>query len=788
MKLRYLLLLLFATQALAQSATISGTVTDTDSQLWFGGTWGYEFYPNPSYPNLSSYYVGNVPLSTYYTKPITGQMDATLGTFTMNNLIQNNLISPSGSQWTLKFCPQASSGCGSFLITMNVPSITGSTIINGITFNALITSRITAPRFEAVAGAFGYSDLEASGGNQLVAGSTYWNVTQACQRYYVAFPPGWSCGGGGGSRGAVSGQAANTIPLGTSSTVIGNQSHITDNGATVASSEPLTAPSMTGAHYDTGGAVFNGKAYGATGKGSTDDISSINAAIAALNTAGRGALFFPEGTYYTAACNFTTISAQVTIFGVGASNEWYSSPNSQINCASTTANLFTLAAYAKTVRDMGFHNTNGGTIGTSTAGAAIYVVTTNPLGRTNIENSSFYGFYDGVYESVGSAWHITGNHFLNQTRYCVNVNNTVVTDDGDWVIAQNYFGNTTNSSSPTQAAIAILGSGGAKIHHNKINAWFVDGIYQNATGSSQTLIQDNDIENVTRYAINMTSTWPMVMIEDNYIAGAANEPDIYFGAIVGNVIITGNLLETYATGAMTQYAVQFPSAGMTFTAVTNNVVNAFFAGQVNYGPYATPPYLQIGCGDSSCNDSPTLRLYSQVTGSSFYSQIVSSWAGNGLTFNLPRTLSGKGYHFQDSGTTDLFVIDSASGAGTFKGGISSQAATEDDGIGNASWKGNTFQLGCTASTCGNNVTLTFGSYVAGTGAVTNGITSSWAGDGIDFTLPRNLQGKGYYFKNNGGSATPVFFDATAPNGSFQVQQTYGQVNIGQMESYTIGTA
>ncbi|HEY4799545.1 MAG TPA: hypothetical protein VII99_10755, partial [Bacteroidia bacterium] len=253
-------------------------------------------------------------------------------------------------------------------------------------------------------------------------------------------------------------------------------------------------------------------------------------------------------------------------------------------------------------------------------------------------------------------------------------------------------------------------------------------------------------------------------------------------------IITGNLLETYATGAMTQYAVQFPSAGMTFTAVTNNVVNAFFAGQVNYGTYATPPYLQIGCGDSSCNDSPTLRLYSQVTGSSFYSQIVSSWAGNGLTFNLPRTLSGKGYHFQDSGTTDLFVIDSASGAGTFKGGISSQAATEDDGIGNASWKGNTFQLGCTASTCGNNVTLTFGSYVAGTGAVTNGITSSWAGDGIDFTLPRNLQGKGYYFKNNGGSATPVFFDATAPNGSFQVQQTYGQVNIGQMESYTIGTA
>lgn len=45
---------------------------------------------------------------------------------------------------------------------------------------------------------------------------------------------------GSGSSGTVSGQAANVIPLGTSATVIGNQSHLSDNGTTVSSSLPFS--------------------------------------------------------------------------------------------------------------------------------------------------------------------------------------------------------------------------------------------------------------------------------------------------------------------------------------------------------------------------------------------------------------------------------------------------------------------------------------------------------------------------------------------------------------------
>lgn len=45
------------------------------------------------------------------------------------------------------------------------------------------------------------------------------------------------------------------------------------------------------------GQVFNVKAYGATGNGSTDDSSAVQAAINAATAAGGGTVYFPSGTY-----------------------------------------------------------------------------------------------------------------------------------------------------------------------------------------------------------------------------------------------------------------------------------------------------------------------------------------------------------------------------------------------------------------------------------------------------------------------------------------------------------
>lgn len=57
-------------------------------------------------------------------------------------------------------------------------------------------------------------------------------------------------GGGGGGSGTVSGQANGVIPLGTTATSITQQSHLSDNGTTVSSSEPLA---VTGALSATAG-------------------------------------------------------------------------------------------------------------------------------------------------------------------------------------------------------------------------------------------------------------------------------------------------------------------------------------------------------------------------------------------------------------------------------------------------------------------------------------------------------------------------------------------------------
>jgi hypothetical protein len=63
-------------------------------------------------------------------------------------------------------------------------------------------------------------------------------------------------------------------------------------------------------------AVFNVRDYGATGDGHSDDSPALERAVAALNAAGGGELFFPAGTYLHSG--EITVSGQVTVSGAGA--------------------------------------------------------------------------------------------------------------------------------------------------------------------------------------------------------------------------------------------------------------------------------------------------------------------------------------------------------------------------------------------------------------------------------------------------------------------------------------
>lgn len=186
MRMRFFVLgLLFclATVLHSQSTSVTGTVTDNDSILWTYGTVTADFLVNPNYPNIASYTNNGVPLSP-------GSVHQTVslgagGSFGLS-LYDNTQTSPFGSQWKLTICPNASAPCG-ILIT----GIAGTSQ----DLSTAIDAAISAPRFKPVSGTYGYADVEAS--IQLLPGSTYYNVTSTCPRFYSG--SAWACASGGGT-------------------------------------------------------------------------------------------------------------------------------------------------------------------------------------------------------------------------------------------------------------------------------------------------------------------------------------------------------------------------------------------------------------------------------------------------------------------------------------------------------------------------------------------------------------------------------------------------------------
>lgn len=73
-------------------------------------------------------------------------------------------------------------------------------------------------------------------------------------------------------------------------------------------------------------AVYNVKDYGAVGDDSTDDTASINLALAAVATAGKGALYLPAGTYRVNSTLYVDTD-KIRIYGDGAASVLKAKPN-----------------------------------------------------------------------------------------------------------------------------------------------------------------------------------------------------------------------------------------------------------------------------------------------------------------------------------------------------------------------------------------------------------------------------------------------------------------------------
>lgn len=121
------------------------------------------------------------------------------------------------------------------------------------------------------------------------------------------------------------------------------------NGSSTASFQAFTQ-SGTGAVARTwqskAADIVSVKDFGATGNGSTDDLASINSAVAAVNSSGA-ALYFPAGTYKVSAAINTITANGVRVYGDGR----YSSI---IAINSATGNTMTLTGQYSNIEDMAF--------------------------------------------------------------------------------------------------------------------------------------------------------------------------------------------------------------------------------------------------------------------------------------------------------------------------------------------------------------------------------------------------------------------------------------------------
>lgn len=217
-----LALTLCASWSYAQNTTITAAVVDSDGTTWANGTWSIQFNYATGYPNLSSYKLNGASLNPSVVNQ-KGTLDAS-GNLSVT-VYDSSLITPVGSGWVLTVCPQATSQCGQYQFS----TAGASNNISGA-----LTATIPAPRFIAKSGTYGYADIEAT--IQLSIGATYWNVTSSGSRCYSGTV--WAtCSGSGGT--GISGQASGVVPLASTSTTIGAQSHISESGGVDTITQPL---------------------------------------------------------------------------------------------------------------------------------------------------------------------------------------------------------------------------------------------------------------------------------------------------------------------------------------------------------------------------------------------------------------------------------------------------------------------------------------------------------------------------------------------------------------------
>ncbi len=305
-------------------------------------------------------------------------------------------------------------------------------------------------------------------------------------------------------------------------------------------------------------------AAAATGTGSsktiwwgTDDTSAINSAVAALNAATVGVLYFPASVgCYLCTAGLTALTASCTVRGDGPGTLPQGYFTSSVVLVSSTAVLFTVNSLQAAFRDLDITNSN---LVTPTAGSGISVSSSNLAQRVDYDHVSVKLFYVCVDVQVGSWWAMRDCIIYDPVSVGVQVQNTVNGDAGDWCITDCVIAAGVNSGG---TAVLSTSSGGGKITSCKINgvagAGFAIGIYINIGASTATgdlIVTGCSIENVANTGVRV---------------------DVANGGAFNNVIVSGCQMQLYSNIAIGVLLFAATAGGINFATIVGNIFKASF--------------------------------------------------------------------------------------------------------------------------------------------------------------------------------------------------------------------
>lgn len=411
----------------------------------------------------------------------------------------------------------------------------------------------------------------------------------------------------------------------------------------------------TGIFQDTGGAVYNVKAYGAKGDDSTDDTLAIQKAINAMPAIG-GRLYFPTGAYKIT--NTLSIAHPMTIEGTGMSNLRATttlSTNSQssIVLASSTALAFDVhQAGQVTFRNLSIINVSGTT---PTAGAGILVEPVDIWQKVDYDSIFVYGFWNNIDSQAGAYW--TANNLLlaGPVNDGIKIQNLINHDSGDWSITNSTIAPYTQTAN---AAIEIQSSGGGKITNLKTNCddlgcskRFAYAILGGGAsfGSSILLISNDSFESYTTNGVDLTD-YPNVTISNSEFGqygnsgGNAIHLNGTHDVTISNDLFTGDNTPAFAI-ALTN---------TTNTHITNNAYDNFVA--LYNGSGDTGTFVSDENATSGNRDFTQTGNVSFTTGQQLTNGTTIGWVPSASTFgNWENQTSWNGnafaglIYFQDRG-------------------------------------------------------------------------------------------------------------------------------------------